>query len=440
MSRPTVAIVGRPNVGKSTLFNRIVGERIAIVLDEPGITRDRIYREAEWQNRQFFLVDTGGIEFGSDHPITEQIRLQAELAIEEADVIIFLVDGMSGITPADRELAERLYRADKPVVLAVNKLDNPQRYGHVYEFYELGFGEPVGISSEHALGIGELLDSVVKHFPPALEEDEDEDLIRICLIGRPNVGKSSLVNAILGEERVIVSPIAGTTRDAIDTPFEAEGQRYVLVDTAGIRKRGKVYEQTEKYSVLRALKALDRSDVALVVMDAQEGITEQDKHIAGYAHEAGKASIFVVNKWDAIEKDDKTYHQFLNRIRDQFQFMAYAPAVFVSAKTRQRIGRILPLVNQVAENHAMRIPTAVLNEVLADALVATPPPTDKGRRLRISYVTQVAVKPPTMVLFVNDPEIFHFSYQRYLENRFREAFQFTGTPIRMIIRKSASSD
>ncbi|HJV46543.1 MAG TPA: ribosome biogenesis GTPase Der [Bacillota bacterium] len=438
MAKPVVAIVGRPNVGKSTLFNRIVGERISIVEDTPGVTRDRIYSSAEWLDKHFYLIDTGGIAFddGEDELI-EHIRYQAELAIDEADVIIFVVDTTTGITQADEEVARMLFRSKKPIVLAVNKADNPTRMNELYEFYSLGFGDLIGISSVHGLGIGDLLDEVIKHFSDSKDEEYEEDVIRICLIGRPNVGKSSLVNAILGEERVIVSNVAGTTRDAIDTKLTREDQEFVLIDTAGMRKKGKVYETTEKYSVLRALRAIERSDVCLVVINAEEGIIEQDKRIAGYAHEAGRAAIFVVNKWDALEKDDKSMQHFAQSIRDHFLFMSYAPMVFVSAKTKQRINQILPKVQEVAEQHAMRIPTSVLNDLIQEATTVTPPPMDKGRRLRVNYVTQVSVEPPTFVLFVNDRELMHFSYQRYLENKIREAFPFEGTPIRILVRNKS---
>ncbi|RXT13890.1 ribosome biogenesis GTPase Der [Ammoniphilus sp. CFH 90114] len=438
MANPVVAIVGRPNVGKSTLFNRIVGERISIVEDIPGVTRDRIYSKAEWLDRHFHLIDTGGIAFDDHDVLLEHIRHQAELAIDEADVIILVVDATTGVTSTDEEVARMLFRSKKPVVLGVNKADNPERMSQMYEFYSLGFGEPVGISSVHGLGIGDLLDEVTKHFPIETNEQEyDEDVIRVSLIGRPNVGKSSLVNALTGEDRVIVSDIAGTTRDAIDTMITREGQDFVLIDTAGVRKRGKVYESTEKYSVLRALRAIERSDVCIIVINAEEGIIEQDKKIAGYAHEAGRAALFVVNKWDAIEKDDKTLHQFERTIREHFLFMDYAPIVFVSAKTKQRIHQILPKAKDVADQHAMRIQTNVLNDLIHEATTVTPPPSDKGRRLRINYITQVSVKPPTFVLFVNDVELLHFSYQRFLENRIREAFPFEGTPIRIIARNKA---
>ncbi len=434
MTKPVVAIVGRPNVGKSTIFNRLVGERVSIVEDMPGVTRDRIYSSGEWLNKEFNLIDTGGIEI-SDEPLLTQMRQQAELAIQEADVIIFIVNGREGITSADEEVAKLLFRSKKPIVLGVNKIDNPQMRDQLYEYYSLGMGDPIAISGSHGLGLGDLLDEVIKFFPEGEEDVYDEETICVSLIGRPNVGKSSLVNALLGEERVIVSNIAGTTRDAIDTPFTVDDQQYVLIDTAGMRKKGKVYESTEKYSVLRALKAIERSDVVLVVLNAEEGIIEQDKKIAGYAHEAGKAVIIVVNKWDAITKDDKTLQTFEQKIRDHFLFLDYAPILFVSAHTKQRLTTIIPMVNVVAENHSLRVPTNVLNDTIMDAVAMNPTPTDKGKRLRINYVTQVAVKPPTFVLFVNDPELLHFSYERFLENRIRDTFEFKGTPIKIIPRK-----
>ncbi|MBT2760747.1 ribosome biogenesis GTPase Der [Paenibacillus sp. ISL-20] len=437
MARPVVAIVGRPNVGKSTIFNRLIGDRLAIVEDKPGITRDRIYGSAEWNGKAFSVIDTGGIEIDGDDMILKSIRMQAELAIEEADVIVFMCDAKAGVTQSDEEVAQILFRSGKPVILSVNKVDNLKRVDDIYEFYSLGFGDPVGISGSHGTGIGDLLDVVVENLPELEDDGYDEDVIRVALIGRPNVGKSSLVNAILGEERVIVSDVAGTTRDAIDTPFEKDGQRYVLIDTAGMRKRGKVYETTEKYSVMRAMRAIERADVVLVLINGEEGIIEQDKHIAGYAYEAGKASLFVVNKWDLVEKEDKTMQQFEKKIRDHFLFMTYAPVVFLSAKTKQRLQKLLPVVKHVADQHSLRIQTHLLNDVISDAIAINPPPTDKGRRLRINYSTQVAVKPPTMVVFVNDPELMHFSYERYLENKIRSAFDFEGTPIRIFTRRKS---
>lgn len=434
MTKPVVAIVGRPNVGKSTIFNRIVGERISIVEDIPGVTRDRIYSSAEWLTHDFNIIDTGGIDLG-DEPFLDQIRQQAEIAIDEADVIIFLVNGREGVTAADEEVAKILYRSNKPVVLAVNKIDNPEMRDMIYDFYALGFGEPFPISGSHGLGLGDLLDEAAKHFPKDEEDEYDKDAIKFSLIGRPNVGKSSLVNAILGEERVIVSDIAGTTRDAIDSQVTYNGQKYLIIDTAGMRKKGKVYETTEKYSVLRALRAIERSDVVLVVINAEEGIIEQDKHIAGYAEEAGRAVIIVVNKWDAIEKDEKTMKEFEEKIRAHFQFLSYAPIVFLSAKTKKRIHTLMPMIDMASENHAMRVQTNILNEVVMDAVAMNPTPTDKGKRLKIYYATQVSVKPPTFVVFVNEPELMHFSYERFLENRIRDAFDFTGTPIKIFARQ-----
>jgi GTP-binding protein len=440
MARPVIAIVGRANVGKSTIFNRIIGDNLAIVEDKPGITRDRLYGRSEWNGIPFNIIDTGGIEVFESDELLKSVRVQAELAIEEADVIIFITDAKIGVTSDDDEVAKLLYRSKKPIILAVNKVDNIQMHNEIYEFYQLGFGEPIAISGAHGTGVGDLLDAAVLKFPESSDDEYGEDVIKVALIGRPNVGKSSLVNALLGEERVIVSDVAGTTRDAIDTPFEWEGQKYVLIDTAGMRKRGKVYENTEKYSVMRALKAIERADVVLVVINGEEGIIEQDKHIAGYSHEAGKAAIFVVNKWDVVEKDEKTLQKFTQTIRDHFLFMTYAPLVFVSALTKQRIHKILPVVNQVSEQHNMRIATHILNDVLMDAVAINPPPTDKGKRMKLNYGTQVAVKPPTFVLFVNDPELMHFSYERYLENKIRAAFTFEGTPVRFVVRKKSSEE
>ncbi|UXS66920.1 ribosome biogenesis GTPase Der [Staphylococcus chromogenes] len=434
MTKPVVAIVGRPNVGKSTIFNRIVGERVSIVEDTPGVTRDRIYSSGDWLTHEFNIIDTGGIEIG-DAPFQTQIRAQAELAIEEADVIIFMVNVREGLTQSDEMVAQILYKSKKPVVLAVNKVDNPEMRNDIYDFYALGFGEPYPLSGSHGLGLGDLLDAVASHFKDIEDDDYDDDTIRLSLIGRPNVGKSSLVNAILGEERVIVSNVAGTTRDAIDTEYTFDDQKYVLIDTAGMRKKGKVYESTEKYSVLRALKAIERSNVVLVVIDAETGIIEQDKRVAGYAHEEGKAIVIVVNKWDTVEKDSKTMKKFMDDIRQNFQFLDYAQIAFVSAKESARLQTLFPLINEASENHKKRVQSSTLNEVITDAISMNPTPTDKGRRLNVFYATQVAIEPPTFVVFVNHVELLHFSYKRYLENQIRHAFGFEGTPVHIIARK-----
>ncbi|HIB3657435.1 TPA: ribosome biogenesis GTPase Der [Enterococcus faecalis] len=434
MANPTIAIVGRPNVGKSTIFNRIAGERISIVEDTPGVTRDRIYTTGEWLGREFSIIDTGGIDLG-DEPFMDQIKHQAEIAIDEADVIIFVASGREGITDADELVAKILYRSNKPVILAVNKVDNPEMRNDIYEFYALGLGDPFPVSGSHGLGIGDVLDEAVKHFPNTSEE-EDEDTIKFSLIGRPNVGKSSLINAILGEDRVIVSDIEGTTRDAIDTYFESEeGQKFLMIDTAGMRKRGKVYESTEKYSVMRAMRAIERSDIVLMVLNAEEGIREQDKRVAGYAHEAGRGIIIVVNKWDTVKKDTNTMRDFEAEIRDEFQYLDYAPIIFVSALTKQRLNKLPELIETVSMNQNLRIPSALLNDVVMDAVAISPTPTDKGKRLKIFYATQVAVKPPTFVIFVNEEELMHFSYARFLENQIRKAFTFEGTPIKIIPRR-----
>lgn len=435
LANPIVAVVGRPNVGKSTLFNRIAGERISIVEDTPGVTRDRIYAHAEWLGKHFSMIDTGGIEI-SDQPLLTQIRQQAEIAIDEADVIIFVADVENGVTDADEQVARILYRSNKPVVLAVNKVDNPERRSDIYDYYSLGLGEPYAVSSVHGIGMGDLLDAVIKEFPDNVANDED-DSIHFSFIGRPNVGKSSLVNAILGENRVIVSNVAGTTRDAINTQFEtADGQKFTMVDTAGIRKKGKIYENTERYSLMRSMRAIDDSDVVLVVLNAEEGIRELDKHIAGYAHEAGCGVIIVVNKWDTLkEKDHRTMTDFTNLIRQEFQYLSYAPIIFVSAKTKQRLNQLPGLIEEVYQHHRQRIQSAVLNDVLMDAIAANPTPTQNGRRLRVYYGTQVATEPPTFVIFINDPELMHFSYERYLENQIRKAFDFSGTPIHLIKRQ-----
>ncbi|NIK12315.1 ribosome biogenesis GTPase Der [Alkalibacillus almallahensis] len=434
MRKSVVAIVGRPNVGKSTIFNRLVGERISIVEDVPGVTRDRIYAESEWLNHQFNVIDTGGIDL-SNEPLIVQIREQAQVAIDEADVIIFLVNGRDGITAADEEVAQILYKSNKPIVLAVNKIDNYEMQDLLYEYYALGLGQPFPISGTHGRGIGDVLDETVKHFPTDLGSEEDDDRIHFSLIGRPNVGKSSLVNAMLGEERVIVSDTAGTTKDAIDTEFKRDNREFKIIDTAGMRKRGKVYENTEKYSVLRALKAIERSDVVLVVLDAETGIIEQDKKIAGYAHEAGKAIVIVVNKWDTVDSDQDRMKKFEDDIRQQFQFLSYAPVVFLSASTKKRIHTLMPKVIEASENHAKRVKTNLLNEVVEDALAINPTPSIKGQKMKILYTTQVATKPPTFVVFVNDPSLMHFTYERFLENRIREAFGFEGSPIKIYARK-----
>lgn len=434
MANPVVAIVGRPNVGKSTFFNRIAGERISIVEDTPGVTRDRIYAKSEWLGQPFNLIDTGGIDMG-DEPFLAQITEQAQIAIDEADVIVFVTSVKEGVTDADEKVAKILYRTDKPVILAVNKVDNPELRSEIYDFYSLGFGDPMPLSGTHGIGTGDLLDKVCQAFPKDGAKEQD-DSIKFSFIGRPNVGKSSLVNAILGENRVIVSNVEGTTRDAIDTKFVAEdGTEFTMIDTAGIRKKGKVYENTEKYSVLRAMRAIDRSDVVCVVLNAEEGIREQDKHVAGYAHEAGRGIIIVVNKWDTLKKDNHTMKEFEKTIRQEFQYLSYAPIVFVSAKTHQRLEQLPKLIERVNHNHERRISSAVLNDVIMDAIAHNPTPTDNGRRLRVYYATQVATKPPTFVVFVNDPELMHFSYERFLENQIRAAFDFEGTPIHVIERR-----
>ena len=436
MAKPIVAILGRPNVGKSTLFNRLTGGRAAIVEDTPGVTRDRLYRDAEWLGKTFTLIDTGGIEFSSgEESMSGLIRKQAEIAMREADVILFLVDSRAGLLPQDEQIAGQLRRTSKPVILVVNKVEQFKNNPDLYEFYRLGLENVVCISAEHGMNTGDLLDLIVSKFTMTTEDDYEPDVIKIAVVGRPNVGKSSLVNAILGQERVIVSNVPGTTRDAIDVPFEKEGQRYVLIDTAGMRRRRNIEEATERYSVIRALRAVDRSDVALMVIDGLEGVTEQDKRIAGYVHEAGKGVIVIVNKWDIVEKDDKTMKKFNEEIRRELGFMQYAPTLYVSALTKQRVVKITDLINFVAEQQSHRISTSVLNEVVSEAVQLTPPPSDKGKRLKILYVTQAGIKPPHFILFVNEPELLHFSYQRYLENKFRENFGFEGTPLKITVRK-----
>ena len=433
MIHGTVAIVGRPNVGKSTIFNRMIGERKSIVEDQPGVTRDRIYGKGEWLTKEFRLIDTGGIQL-EQQPFSEEIRVQVEIAIAEADAILFLVNGREGLTTEGQAIARLLQKAKKPVVLGVNKIDDLHLQDAIYEFYALGLGDPIAMSGSHGIGIGDALDALVAHFPEK-ETDEYEGMTKFCLIGRPNVGKSSLVNAILKQERVIVSDVEGTTRDAIDTPFQSDGKDYVVIDTAGIRKRGKVYENIEKYSVLRAMSAIERSDVVLVVIDGESGVREQDKHVAGYAHEAGKGIILVYNKWDAVEKDEHTMHQIEKKLRQEFIYLSYAPIAFVSALTKARVQTLLPLIDAVHDASLLRIQTNVLNEVIMDAQLMTPPPTRNGKQLKIYYASQVATAPPTIVLFVNDPELLHFSYKRFIENTLREAFGFEGTTIRILARE-----
>ena len=434
--KPIVAIVGRPNVGKSTLFNKISGKRISIVEDTPGITRDRIYADAEWTGHEFTLIDTGGIEPAASDIILSQMRSQAALAVDMADVILFMVNTKDGVTASDSEVAAMLRKCGKPVLLVCNKVDTPGTPPpELYEFYNLGIGEPYAVSSIHGLGVGDLLDEVISYFPEDIQEDPDEDIIKVAVIGKPNAGKSSLVNRILGEDRVIVSDIAGTTRDAIDSMHIHDGKKYLLIDTAGMRKRGKIDENVERYSVIRALGAVERADVCLIMIDAAEGVTEQDTKIAGYAHDQGKASIIVVNKWDIIDKETNTMKNFAMRIKEGFNFMMYAPSVFISAKTGQRVNDLFDMIDAAAAENAKRISTGLLNDVINDAIAMVQPPSDKGKRLKIYYATQASVKPPTFVLFVNNAELAHYSYIRYLENQLRAKFGFTGTPIKFIIRE-----
>lgn len=440
MSKPIVAIVGRPNVGKSTLFNQIGKKRVSIVEDMPGVTRDRIYLDAEWLNHEFTMIDTGGIEIETDDRILTAIRHQAQLAIEEADVILFMVDGKTGLTSSDEEVGAILRNTRKPVILAVNKVDSAKAMDEIYEFYNLGLGEPIPVSASNALNLGDLLDKVVESLPKEHVAEGESDQIRIAVIGRPNVGKSSLVNALVGQERVIVSDIPGTTRDAIDTYFTKEGTNFVLIDTAGMRRKAKIDLPVERYSVIRSLRSVDRSDVVLMVIDAVDGVTEQDKKIAGYAHEAGKGIVIVVNKWDLMEKDSKTSLRFTETVRDELGFMQYAPVLFTSALTKQRVHRVVELVKFVAEQHSMRIATSVLNQVITDATAINPPPSENGRRLKIYFTTQADVKPPTFIFFVNEPEIMHFSYLRFLENRLRESFGFEGTPLKLVVRGRKEED
>jgi GTP-binding protein len=433
-----VAIVGRPNVGKSTLFNRLVGERYAITDDQAGVTRDRLYGRAEWLTKNYRVIDTGGIDIG-DAPFLTHIKAQAQMAMDEADTIIFVVDGKVGLTDADYYIAKMLYKANKPVILAVNKIDDVNQMQIVYEFYSLGFGDPIGISSYHGLGTGDLSDKIIEY----LTEDEviyDDEVLRFCIVGRPNVGKSSLTNAILGQERVIVSEISGTTRDAIDTPFTKDKKDYVVVDTAGIKKRGRIYENADKYSVIRAIAGLERSDVALLVIDGEEGVIEQDKHVAGYVIDANKAVVIVVNKWDAVEKGDKTMSKMQKKIKEEFKFLDYAEVIFTSALDNARIHTIFPALNNAYENFQKQVPTRVLNELLTDTVMMNPPSIFNKGKASFHYMTQVAVKPPTFLVFVNNPDYIHFSYERYLKNQFRAAIDFTGTPIRFIFRKKDSNE
>ncbi len=441
MSKPVVAIVGRPNVGKSTLFNALAGDKISIVKDTPGVTRDRIYADVTWLDNSFTMIDTGGIEPDSSDVILSQMREQAQIAIDTADVIIFITDVRQGLVDSDAKVADMLRRSGKPVVLVVNKVDSVQKYMmDVYEFYNLGIGEPFAISAANRQGLGDMLDEVVKNFPEAAGEDEDSDIPKIAIVGKPNVGKSSLINKLLGEDRVIVSDIAGTTRDAVDTKVTCNGHDYIFIDTAGLRRKAKVKEEIERFSVIRTVTAVERADVVVVMIDAAEGVTEQDAKIAGIAHEKGKGVIIAVNKWDAIEKNDKTIYKHTNRIREVLSFMPYAEIVFISAKTGLRISRMFEILDAVIENQTMRIQTGVLNEILAEAVAMQQPPSDRGRRLKIFYMTQVAVKPPTFVIFVNDKELMHFSYTRYLENKIRDTFDFGGTPLKFIVRERGEKE
>lgn len=435
MIRGTVAIVGRPNVGKSTIFNRLIGERKSIVDDTPGVTRDRIYGTVEWLTQSFHIIDTGGIQI-EDQPFSEEINMQVDIAIEEADVIIFITSAKEGVMTDDMAIARKLQKSNKPVVLAVNKADNQELQMAVYEFYSLGLGDPITISGAHGIGLGDLLDKVIELMPKK-ELKPYEGITSFCVIGRPNVGKSSLVNAILKEDRVIVSNIEGTTRDAIDTPFKVDDKEYMIIDTAGIRKRGRIYENIEKYSILRAMNAIERSNVVLFVIDGELGIREQDKHVAGLAHEAGKGVIIVYNKWDTVDKDEKTMNAIEKEIRAQFVYLDYAPIAFTSALTHSKVNKLIPLIDEVHDSCCMRIMTNVLNDVILDAQMMNPPKPHLGKQLKIYYASQVSVEPPTIVLFVNDPELLHFSYSRYIENKLREAFGFVGTPIRIIARKKS---
>ena len=436
MSKPVVAIVGRPNVGKSTLFNALAGERISIVQDTPGVTRDRIYAEVSWLDHNFTMIDTGGIEPDSNDIILSQMREQAEIAIATADVIMFIVDVRQGLQDSDSKVADMLRRSGKPVVLVVNKVDSFEKYmADVYEFYNLGIGDPFPVSAASMLGLGDMLDEVVKYFPEYKKDDEEDDRPKIAIIGKPNVGKSSLINKLAQEDRVIVSDIAGTTRDAIDTDIKYNGKEYVFIDTAGLRRKNKIKEEIERYSIIRAVTAVERADVCIIVIDATEGVTEQDAKIAGIAHDRGKEMIIAVNKWDAIEKNDKTIYKFTEEIRNKLSYMPYAELLFISAQTGQRLPKLFETIDAVIENHSLRIATGVLNEIMSEAVAMQQPPSDKGKRLKLYYITQVSVKPPTFVIFVNDKELMHFSYTRYIENKIRESFGFRGTPLKFIIRE-----
>ncbi|MBO4904906.1 MAG: ribosome biogenesis GTPase Der [Lachnospiraceae bacterium] len=436
MSKPIVAIVGRPNVGKSSLFNVIAGSRISIVKDTPGITRDRIYAESSWLDRSFTIIDTGGIEPDSSDVILSQMREQAQIAMDTADVIVFIVDVKQGLVDSDSKVCDMLRRSHKPVILCVNKVDDFKKFGNdIYEFYNLGIGEPIAVSAANRLGIGELLDAVASHFPPASADEDDDDRLKVAIVGKPNVGKSSIINKLIGKDRLIVSDIAGTTRDAVDTPVMGNGKEYVFIDTAGLRRKKNVKEDLEHYMVIRTVAAIERSDVVILVVDAEQGITEQEAKIAGIAHEAGKGIIIAVNKWDAVEKDSKTVNKYEKDIRNVLSFIPYAEITFISAKTGQRLGKLFDLVDMVGANSSMRIATGVLNEIMTEAVAMQQPPSDKGKRLKLFYMTQVAVRPPTFVIFVNDKELMHFSYTRYIENQVREAFGFRGTPLKFIIRE-----
>ncbi len=441
MAKPIVAIIGRPNVGKSTFFNYIVGKRISIVEDTPGVTRDRVYAEANWRGRDFTLIDTGGIEPDSDDIILSQMRRQADMAIEIADVIIFLTNIKQGVTAADKDIALMLKKSKKPIVLVCNKSDTFGKIpDELYEFYNLGLGEPFAVSAVNAKGIGDVLDAIYEKLPKQVEKEEEKDIIKVAIIGKPNVGKSSLVNKILGEDRMIVSDIAGTTRDAIDSEFENEFGKYVLIDTAGIRRKSKVNDNLEKYSVMRSLLAIERADVCILLLDAKEGVSAQDAKIAGEAHEAGKGIIIVVNKWDEIEKDNNTIENYKKEVYDKLSYLSHAPIIFISAKTGQRVNKLFEIINMVASQNALRVSTSVLNEVLSEAVTIVQPPTDKGKRLKIFYMTQASTKPPTFVVFVNDKDLFHFSYERYLLNQIRKEFGLTGTPVRMIVRERGEKE